>query len=178
MDYAARMTTIDTDRLILRPIDPERDFDRWAETMADAATVRYIGNQTMDRNQAWRNMATVMGHWAIRGYGFFSVIEKQSGLWRGRIGPWYPLGWPEPEIGWTLHPDSHGQGFATEAALACRDYVSDSLGWTRFCHVIVEGNTPSAKVAEAIGSTRTGTLNGIPGISDEFCWVYSQAKPD
>ena len=39
--------TIETDRLILRAIDPDRDFDPWAEAMADEETVRYIGGKTM-----------------------------------------------------------------------------------------------------------------------------------
>jgi ribosomal-protein-alanine N-acetyltransferase len=57
---------IETERLILRPVDPERDFEGWAKAMADEETVRYLGTKPMSRAQAWRSMAVVMGHWAIR----------------------------------------------------------------------------------------------------------------
>ena len=42
------------------------------------------------------------GSWALNGFGMFSVIEKASGLWLGRIGPWRPDGWPGNEVGWGL----------------------------------------------------------------------------
>ena len=55
-------------------------------------------------------MALAIGHWAIRGYGFFSVEHRATGAWVGRVGPWYPEGWPAPEVGWTLSPDHRGRG--------------------------------------------------------------------
>lgn len=56
---------IETERLILREIDPERDFQPWASAMADEETVRYLGVGVMNPAQAWRGMASVIGHWAI-----------------------------------------------------------------------------------------------------------------
>ena len=97
---------IETDRLILRPIDPERDFEGWAHAMADPGTVRYLGMPPMDRAQAWRSMAMAIGHWTIRGFGFFSLELKATGEWVGRVGPWFPEGWPGPEVGWTISPRS------------------------------------------------------------------------
>jgi RimJ/RimL family protein N-acetyltransferase len=97
---------IETERLILREIDPVRDFESWAKTLADERTVRYLDGKVLDRALAWRNMAAIIGHWEIRGYGFFSVEEKATGEWVGRVGPWYPEGWPEPEIGWTIRRSS------------------------------------------------------------------------
>lgn len=168
---------LETERLFLTEIEPDRDFDRWAEAMADEETMRYLGGKTMSRALAWRNMATVIGHQQIRGYSFMSVIEKQTGNWVGRVGPWNPDGWPEPEIGWTLHPDSHGHGFATEAAQACVDYVFDQLAWKRTIHIIVDGNEPSMRLAERIGSKRTGQIMEIPGIYEGLCWIYGQDRP-
>lgn len=106
-----------------------------------------------------------------------SVIGKESGKWLGRVGPWNPEGWPEPEIGWTLHPDSHGHGYATEAAQASVDYAFDTLGWKRTIHIIVDGNEASMRVAERVGSKRTGEINEIPGIYEGHCWIYSQDRP-
>ena len=54
---------IETDRLILRKIDPEGDFDEWAKSMADEGTVRYLGIKPMNRAEAWRNMALAIGQY-------------------------------------------------------------------------------------------------------------------
>ena len=169
------MTILQTERLTLRPIDMARDFDAFAETYADPATMRYIGGAPMSRAQAWRSVAMNIGHGVVRGYSFFSVIHRETGTWVGRIGPWFPEGWPEPEIGWTLHPAHTGKGYAVEAARACVDHVRDDLGWTRVVHLIAEGNVGSERVAERIGSRRLRRLeSGIPGVTTEPCHVYGQ----
>lgn len=169
---------IETERLILRPVDPERDFDAWARAMADESTVRYLGTKPMNRAEAWRNMAVVMGHWSIRGYGFFSLENKETGDWVGRVGPWYPEGWPAPEVGWTISPDHLRKGYATEAARASIDYAYNILGWPRLVHVILEGNEPSIGVAKSVGSTLLGEQQGLPGITDQTVLIFGQTKPD
>jgi len=168
---------METERLILRKIDPERDFDAWAKSMADSDTVRYLGTKPMNRAEAWRSMAMAMGHWAIRGYGFFSLQHKQTGAWVGRVGPWYPEGWPEPEIGWTISPDHLRQGYATEAAIASIAYAFNTLGWPRIIHVILEGNEASVAVAKKLGSKLIRTQQGLPGVTVEKVMIYGQARP-
>jgi RimJ/RimL family protein N-acetyltransferase len=168
------MTRLQTDRLILREIDAERDFDGWAATMADPVTVRYIGGQVQDRAQAWRGMAAVIGHWKIRGYGFFSVESRATGEWLGRVGPWFPEGWPAPEIGWTLRREHWGHGYATEAARACLEYARDTLEWTRVIHVILTGNAGSVAVAQRLGSRFLDRQQGLPGVTTEEVMIYGQ----
>ena len=168
---------IETERLILRPIDPERDFDGWARAMGDEDTVRYIGGQVLDRAQAWRSMAMVMGHWAIRGYGFFSLEEKATGAWVGRVGPWNPEGWPHPEVGWTISPDHLRKGYATEAGAASIRYAFETLGWKKVIHVILDGNVASVGVAEKLGSVYLRSQEGLAGITDERVHIYGQDAP-
>jgi RimJ/RimL family protein N-acetyltransferase len=169
---------IETERLILREIDPERDFDAWARTMADERTVKFMDGKVLDRALAWRNMAAIIGHWKIRGYGFFSVESKETGAWLGRVGPWYPEGWPEPEIGWTISPDHWGKGYATEAARASLDYVFETLGWAHVIHVILKGNDASIGVARNIGSTFLRSQHGLPGVTDQEVVIYGQDAPE
>ena len=166
---------LETRRLILRPIDAERDFDGWAQLMADEQTVRFIGGQVMDRALAWRNMAAVLGHWQIRGYGFFSVEDKTSGEWLGRVGPWHPEGWPAPEIGWAIRRKHWGKGYATEAARVSPDYAFGELGWNEVIHVILPGNERSIAVAERLGSRFLRMQDGLPGVTDEQVLIYGQA---
>src|SRR5690606_16389669 len=87
--------TLETERLILRPPALE-DFDAYAAFMADEQATRFLGG-VQSRSVAWRGFATLGGSWALLGYGMFSVIEKSSGRWVGRLGPWMPEGWPGTE---------------------------------------------------------------------------------
>jgi RimJ/RimL family protein N-acetyltransferase len=165
---------IETERLILRQVDPDRDFEPWAKAMADENTVRYLGTKPMNRAESWRSMAMAIGHWAIRGYGFFSLEHRETGEWVGRVGPWYPEGWPAPEVGWTISPDHLGRGYATEAALASLRYAFDTLGWKQVIHVIMEGNEASMAVARKIGSTLVREQQGVPGVTDQRVFIYGQ----
>jgi RimJ/RimL family protein N-acetyltransferase len=167
---------IETERLILRRPDPEHDFDGWAKAMADEDTVRYLGKKTMNRAEAWRNMAMLIGHWSIRGYGPFSLQLKATGEWVGKVGPWYPEGWPEHEIGWTISPDHLRRGYAIEAARAAVDYAFNVLGWPRLIHLILEGNEASVALAKKLGSTFERVQEGLPGIMDQKIMVYGQRK--
>jgi RimJ/RimL family protein N-acetyltransferase len=166
---------LETERLILRPVDPDRDFEPWAKAMADENTVRYLGTKPMNRAESWRSMAMAIGHWAIRGYGFFSLEHRETGEWVGRVGPWYPEGWPAPEVGWTISPDHLGRGYATEAARASLRHAFDTLGWTQVIHVIMEGNEASFAVARKIGSRLIREQQGLPGVTDERVLIYGQS---
>ncbi len=143
--------TLETERLILRPT-AQADLDGWAAMMADEETSRFIGG-LQGRAQSWRGLATMAGSWAVLGFGMFSMIEKSSGAWVGRSGPWQPDGWPGTEVGWSLRRESWGKGYALEAATAAIDWAFDNLGWTEVIHCIDPGNVNSQKVARALGST-------------------------
>ena len=110
---------LETERLFLRPPAAE-DAPAHSEMMADPLTAQFLtfDGKPQDRVIAWRTWATLSGHWNFRGFGFFSMIDKESGRWAGRAGPWYPEGWPQIEIGWGVHPDFRGRGLALEAAIA------------------------------------------------------------
>ena len=145
--------TLETARLILRPTRAE-DFDGWAMLMADEAS-KFIGGP-QPRSTAWRGFVSVAGAWSMHGYSMFSVIEKASGRWIGRVGPWVPEGWPGTEVGWGLNKDAYGRGYATEAAIASIDWAFDTLGWTDVIHCIDPENTASQRVAERLGSANRG----------------------
>jgi RimJ/RimL family protein N-acetyltransferase len=144
---------IETERLILRPTELE-DFPRWAESMAHPSA-RFIGGP-VEAPGAWRGFMTMAGAWALTGVAMFSLIEKSTGLWMGRVGPWKPEGWPGNEVGWGLHPEAAGRGFAHEAAVASMDYAFDVLGWPDVIHCIDPENTPSRRLAERLGSAMLG----------------------
>ena len=142
--------TLQTERLILRAPIAE-DFEPWAAFSADEEAMRYLGG-TQSRAVAWRGICTMAGAWTIRGFSMFSVIEKATGRWVGRLGPWAPEGWPGTEVGWGLSREVWGRGYATEGATAAIDWAFDTLGWDEVIHTIETANVNSARVAERLGS--------------------------
>jgi RimJ/RimL family protein N-acetyltransferase len=146
--------TLETPRLILRP-PVQEDFDAWAAFSADEVVTRFIGG-LQPRGGAWRGLATMAGSWALKGFGMFSVIEKATGRWVGRLGPWRPEGWPGTEVGWGLARETWGKGYATEGAAASIDWAIDHLGWTDVIHCIDPANVASQKVAQRLGSANRG----------------------
>jgi RimJ/RimL family protein N-acetyltransferase len=164
---------IETERLILRPTMLD-DFPRWAETMAHPSA-RFIGGP-MDAATAWRGFMTMAGAWSLTGVGMFSLIEKASGLWMGRIGPWKPHGWPGNEVGWGVHPDAAGKGLAFEAAVAAMDYAFDHLGWDDVIHCIDPDNLPSQKLAHRLGSTNLGPTRLPPPFESVPVDMWGQTR--
>ena len=92
---------LETARLILREWQ-EGDFDAYARLCADPEVMRYLGGRTFSVLEAWRHMAYLVGHWALRGFGHWAVEEKATGQFVGRLGFQEPQGWPGFEVGWTL----------------------------------------------------------------------------
>lgn len=172
---AANLPVIHTDRLILRPPSPE-DFDAWADFSADEEVMRYIGG-TQPRSVAWRTMAMHAGSWHLKGFGLFSVLERTSGKWIGRAGPWQPDGWPEPEIGYSLARENWGRGYASEAASAALAWAFETLRWTKAVHYIIPENLASIAVAKKIGSQFLAeTLLPPPISSEQTFLIYGQSR--
>ena len=146
--------TIETPRLLLRPPQLE-DLDGWSALMADAEAERFIGGPR-DRHDAWIELMAVAGAWSLQGFCFFSVIEKSSGRWIGRLGPLMPEGWPGPEMAWALVRDVWHQGYATEGVTAAIDWVFEHLAWTEIIHIIDPANTASEALARKLGSHNRG----------------------
>jgi RimJ/RimL family protein N-acetyltransferase len=142
---------LETDRLILRPPEPG-DLEPWTAFLADGEAQRFLGG-AQPRPLAWRQICVMTGAWTMRGFSMFSVIEKASGRWVGRLGPWQPEGWPGTEVGWGLVRDAWGKGYASEGAAAAIDWAFETFGWTEVIHTIEAANVNSTKVAQRLGST-------------------------
>jgi RimJ/RimL family protein N-acetyltransferase len=171
-----RAITLETERLFLRPVR-EEDFDGFCAMMADEEVARFIGG-VQTPAMVWRTMCALAGAWSIRGYSMWSVIEKSSGQWIGRLGPWYPHGWPAPEIGWGLVRSAQGRGYASEGASAAMDFAFDILGWNHAIHCIDAANAPSIKLAERLGSRPEGTARAPEPIKDVVWQLYGQSAED
>ncbi len=150
------MATLQTDRLTLRMLR-EADLDAYAEMCADPEVMRYIGDgQPLDRPVAWRNLAMMVGHWSLRGYGLWAAEERSSGALVGRIGFWNPEGWPGFELGWMLRRSFWGRGYATEGARAALRHAFTQLGRPQVISLIRPENAASVRVARRLGERLVG----------------------
>ena len=150
---------LETDRLQLRGLMPE-DLDAYAAMYADPEVMRYLEDgRPLDRDAAWRSMALHLGHWLLRGYGQWAVVERATGEFIGRAGLWQPEGWPALEVGWVLARPFWGHGYATEAARAAISYAFNQLDAARVISLIRPDNSPSIRLAERLGETYERTID-------------------
>ena len=161
MTYAMPLPipTLRTDRLTLR--EPrESDFPTML-AFNDSPRSGFVGGGR-DRQWVWRGLLANIGHWALRGYGFYSV-DSHAGEFVGRVGVIYHDGWDEPELAWHLYDGFEGQGYAYEAALAARaDYHARISGQPPISYVDVT-NTRSEALARRLGAVLEKTLNDDKG---------------
>jgi RimJ/RimL family protein N-acetyltransferase len=104
------------------------------------------------RGQSWAAMANMLGHWVLRGFGVFAVTSSLDGRFLGCAGVIEPEGWPGREVTWTIAEDYWGQGYATEAAMAVRDWAFATFEPTRLVAMIHEENAASVRVAQKVGA--------------------------
>jgi RimJ/RimL family protein N-acetyltransferase len=167
---------VETDRLVLR-LPHLEDLEPWSRMMADEETARFIGG-VAPTAVCWRQLMTQIGSWHALGYAMFSVIEKSSGRWVGRVGPWQPHGWPGPEVGWAIVRESWGRGYAVEAAEASTQWAFDALGWTDVIHSIAPENVASQRVAEKLGSRNRGPGRLPPPFEEAVIDIWGQSRDE
>ncbi|NUR87044.1 MAG: GNAT family N-acetyltransferase [Nonomuraea sp.] len=141
----------ETERLILRPLTGD-DFEDYAAMLADpevsGGLAETVGTSPAE---AWRSLATFIGHREIRGFSHWALVEKDTGSFVGRAGPWQPHGFPGLGVGWSLARPYWGKGYATEAGRAALRYCFEELGATEVVSIIKPDNARSISVAERIG---------------------------
>src|SRR6202790_2940071 len=173
---------IETERLILRQW---RGADLAPNTamLADPGTARFItvdGKPITSELVGWRNAAVMAGHWALHGAGMFVVEEKTSGKYVGRVGPWFPPGWPGFEVGWGIAPAFCGKGYAVEAARASIDWSFATFELDQIMHCIDCENLASQAVARRLGAEKGPEIDLFGHVAD--VWVtqrdkWQRAKP-
>ncbi len=133
------------------------DFEAYAAICADGEVMRHLGDgKALSRWDAWRQMAMILGHWELRGYGLWAVEERATGALIGRVGFFEPEGWPGFELGWMLRRASWGRGYATEGARRALAHAFTEMGRPHVISLIRPANQPSIRVAERLGETLEG----------------------
>ncbi|MFR9775552.1 GNAT family N-acetyltransferase [Micromonospora sp. MS34] len=161
------MKIASTDRLLVRD---------WTETPEDLARVydiysrdevmRWLGGgkgrmtdpaEALERVRAWRDRyAPYAGRW-----GIWAIEPRDAGRSAGSVllkplpGRDGVTATDDIEVGWHLHPDSQGRGYATEAARAVLDREF-AAGTPQVYAVVMAGNGASMAVARRLGMTHLG----------------------
>ena len=150
---------LSTSRLWLRPLTPE-DTDSLCQIMQDPeAMTAYERCYSRQEVQQW--IARNQKRYQTDGAGLWAVILTESGILIGQCG----LVWQQEagmafwEVGYLFNRQYWHQGYATEAAMACRDYAFAHLKAPAVYSIIKHNNLPSQRVAERCGMTRWRTLH-------------------
>lgn len=150
-------TLLRTERLRLRPwTDGAADLARLSDLYGREEVRRWIGGgPSVPPSELVDRWATV--HALDERYGAWA-IELADGLVAGTVlfKP-LPNGVGEVEVGWHLHPDSWGQGYATEAARAVIDR-GFGAGVPEVYAVVRPGNVASVAVCLRLGMVPIGRL--------------------
>ncbi|WP_255366754.1 GNAT family N-acetyltransferase [Cellulomonas sp. KH9] len=140
-----------TARLLLRPMTDD-DLDDMAALLGDPVVMaHYPRPRTRTEAQAWidRTRRSYRDH----GFGLWVLVDRVTGEFVGDCGltVQHVDGVDELEVGYHVRPDRQGEGLATEAALAARDFAREVLGATRLIAIIAPQNVASQRVASKIG---------------------------
>jgi [ribosomal protein S5]-alanine N-acetyltransferase len=159
----AASTKIETERLVLRR--PRLSDAKALHAMyGDPEVMRYIGDGstlTPAKTRAWIEKA--LARWKADGFGHFVIEKDRKVIGRAGFLVWDPDEWKTGtlaelgghaaiELGWMLAQEHWGNGYATEAAAALRDYGFKELKFERLISLIMHGNDASVKVAERLGA--------------------------
>ena len=164
---------LETARLALRAFEPS-DVEPYVQMMADPDVCRFLGDgRALDRADAWRQLAMLIGHWELRGFGLWAVEERESGRFIGRIGCHEPEGWPGFEIGYVLAREVWGRGLAHEGAAVALAYARRELGRVSIISLIRPANRASIRVAERLGARRTDSVEFYGATTDVYTYPLS-----
>ncbi|RVT85811.1 N-acetyltransferase [Rhodobacteraceae bacterium CCMM004] len=174
--HLADTPVLTTERLTLRAPAP-RDADAFIRFFTSERS-RFVGGPKTPR-EAWNFFGTEIGHWALRGYGLFTVTRTGEDRALGMVGHWFPLGWAETEIGWLIFDAAdEGTGIAREAAAACVAHAWGPLGWTSVVSYIDHGNDRSVALAEKLGARLDPDAPQPATSKGETVLVYRHPRPE
>lgn len=154
--------TLQTSRLVLDPHTPD-DLDDAAALYGDAAVMARIGVGPSTREESWHRLLRYIAHWAVMGFGHWTVRDAATGRYLGDVGlmesrrATRPVFEGTPEAAWAFVPAAQGRGYAAEAAAAMLGWA-DAQGIGRTVAMIAPANEPSIRLAERLGYARAGEV--------------------
>lgn len=154
------MTTVETERLVLRPWT-EDDVEPLAAIFAEPAFWHYPFGRGFSREETERFLERQLRDWASNGFGSWAATLKSEERLIGYIGlavpSWLPQVMPAVEVGWRLHPDHWGKGLATEGGRASVHHGFRELALDRIIAIVMPENVASRRVIAKLGMVEVAT---------------------
>ena len=153
-----REVLLETGRLVLRKLE-QGDFDEVCKLLQDPVVMyAYEGAFSDQEVQAW--LDKMFRRYEDDGFALWAVIEKSSGELIGQCGITYQEynGGRVPEVGYLFRKEFWHKGFATEAAIACKEYAFQELNFDEVYSIIRDSNVASQNVARRNGMVEVDTL--------------------
>ncbi|UOR03779.1 GNAT family N-acetyltransferase [Hymenobacter aerilatus] len=143
---------LETTDLRLRAPQPT-DLPEATAIHADPAFYRFLGNKPSSEEEVWRRLLGQLGHWAMLGYGSWTIEEKATGRYLGSVGFFdfqrdlTPSLKGVLEAGWVIAPHAHGRGYASQALETALAWADAHIPVDRITCIIDPGNVPSLRLA-------------------------------
>ncbi len=145
------MNVIETKRLIMREYS-HNDVSKLYEILSSPITMSFWPAPfTLEQTENW--VRNNIKRYTELGFGRWSVLLKETGEVAGDCGIMLSEidGKQENDLGYIIHYPYWHNGFAVEAAEACKDYAFKDLGLKRLCANMPFDHEASRRVAERIG---------------------------
>lgn len=158
---------IQTKRLFIRPLQ-KTDIDQIELLLADPDTMKFI-DAPKNRDEAKLQLEHWMADYKKDGFGFLAFMDSEHKfIGYGGFLRQVVEGQEYIELGYCISKSCWGQGYATEAALALKEYGLNVLKLPRLISIIHENNTASLRVASKIGMDifKKAEIDGNP------CLIY------
>jgi RimJ/RimL family protein N-acetyltransferase len=158
-EHTSAMPVVKTPRLILRPPTLD-DLDGMTAMWAEESVTRFIAYHPNGREECWYRLLREAGHWALLGFGYWVVTDRQTGMFLGKVGVSAYRRQPVPglgifhEAGWVLNTAAQGKGLGREALTAALAWWDDNFPDCALHCMISPDNTVSHRMAMGAGFIR------------------------
>jgi RimJ/RimL family protein N-acetyltransferase len=146
--------TIENSDVILRQWRAA-DFEFYAAYLGNEATAEYVGG-AVDKQKAWRHLASLIGHWTLRGFGVYAVEDFATGQLQGCAGLWQPQGWPCREFAFWFTVEAYASVCAVQATQLAMDEVNTVFPQESVTSFIHPKNLPALALAGELGGMPQG----------------------
>ncbi|MFS0861865.1 GNAT family N-acetyltransferase [Fredinandcohnia sp. 179-A 10B2 NHS] len=142
---------IETERLYLRELEMD-DLQELSKVLSDPESMQFYPQAfSQEKVKSW--IQWNMDNYKKYNHGLWAVILKEGDTFIGDCGITMQTIENEivPEIGFHINKQYWNKGYATEAAIACKNYAFEVLKYPKIFTYTTLRNVPSQKVAEKMG---------------------------
>jgi len=168
---------VETRRLEMRKLTAD-DIDLLHQLTGDREVMKFFPH-VLSYDETRQMLDKILDHYERHGHCFWKVLLKTSGDFIGIAGLLHQEidGEAETEISYRIRREYWNNGYATEAAHACKEYGEGTLGKKRLISLILPRNNASRRVAEKLGARKATSIIFMEEEHDVYCYYWGSAPP-